>query len=67
VQGDLFRLTIVPHTAQETTIASWKPGHKVNLEVDQIARYLERLMMGKSQESCASTLTLDKLAKAGFL
>ena len=67
VQGDLFRLTIVPHTAQETTIASWKPGHKVNLEVDQIARYLERLMMGKPQESSASTLTMETLAKAGFL
>ncbi len=67
VQGDLFRLTIVPHTAQETTITSWKPGHKVNLEVDQIARYLERLMMGKSQESSASTLTMETLAKAGFL
>lgn len=67
VQGDLFRLTIVPHTAQETTIVSWKPGHKVNLEVDQIARYLERLMMGKPQESSASTLTMATLAKAGFL
>jgi riboflavin synthase len=67
VQGELFRLTIVPHTAQETTIASWKPGHKVNLEVDQIARYLERLMMGKPQESSASTLTMATLAKAGFL
>ncbi|MEZ6964973.1 riboflavin synthase [Aeromonas sp. S9(2024)] len=67
VQGDLFRLTIVPHTAQETTIAQWKPGRRVNLEVDQIARYLERLMMGKSQESTASNLTLEKLAKAGFL
>ncbi|MGY3966098.1 riboflavin synthase [Aeromonas enteropelogenes] len=67
VQGDLFRLTIVPHTAQETTIAQWKPGQRVNLEVDQIARYLERLMMGKSQESTASNLTLEKLAKAGFL
>ncbi|PJG58441.1 riboflavin synthase [Aeromonas cavernicola] len=67
VQGDRFRLTIVPHTAQETTITRWKPGHKVNLEVDQIARYLERLMMGKRQESSASTLTMATLAKAGFL
>ncbi|RQM67296.1 riboflavin synthase [Aeromonas enteropelogenes] len=67
VQGELFRLTIVPHTAQETTIAQWKPGRRVNLEVDQIARYLERLMMGKSQGSTSSNLTLEKLAKAGFL
>ena len=65
--GDLFRLTIVPHTAQETTIAQWKPGYRVNLEADQIARYLERLMTGKREESSASTLTLEKLAQSGFL
>ena len=67
VQGDLFRLTIVPHTAQETTIARWKPGHHVNLEVDQIARYLERLMQGKAQDAATSSLTLEKLAQSGFL
>jgi riboflavin synthase len=67
VQGDLFRLTIVPHTVQETTIARWKPGHRVNLEVDQIARYLERLMQGKAHDGSSSTLTLEKLAQSGFL
>lgn len=67
VQGDLFRLTIVPHTVQETTIARWKPGHRVNLEVDQIARYLERLMQGKAHDGSPSTLTLEKLAQSGFL
>ncbi|MGL5031405.1 MAG: riboflavin synthase [Aeromonas sp.] len=79
VQGDLFRLTIVPHTAQETTIANWKPGHKVNLEVDQIARYLERLMMGNGANTHSSTatstptstlnstLTMATLANAGFV
>lgn len=70
VKGDEFRLTIVPHTAQETTIASWKPGHRVNLEVDQIARYLERLLQGGAQGrqgAAASSLTLEKLAQSGFL
>ncbi|MNG24951.1 riboflavin synthase subunit alpha [compost metagenome] len=57
----------MPHTAQETTIARWKPGHRVNLEVDQIARYLERLMQGRGQEQNASSLTLEKLAQSGFL
>ncbi len=57
----------MPHTAEETTIAQWKPGYRVNLEVDQIARYLERLMTGKREESNASTLTLEKLAQSGFL
>ncbi|SIP88618.1 riboflavin synthase alpha chain [Aeromonas sp. RU39B] len=66
VEGNLFRLTIVPHTAHETTIAEWKPGFKVHLEVDQIARYLERLMQGRAAET-GSTLTMEKLARSGFL
>lgn len=65
VKGSEFRLTIVPHTAQETTIAQWKPGTRVNLEVDQIARYLERLMQG--ERGSQSSLTLEKLAQSGFL
>ena len=65
VKGREFRLTIVPHTALETTIAQWKPGTRVNLEVDQIARYLERLMQGRAESG--STLTLEKLAQSGFL
>ncbi|MCS3459739.1 riboflavin synthase [Aeromonas sp. BIGb0445] len=70
VKGDDFLLTIVPHTAQETTIAHWKPGHRVNLEVDQIARYLERLLQGGAQGrqgAPSSNLTLEKLAQSGFL
>jgi riboflavin synthase len=67
IEGDRFKLTIVPHTAQETTIADFKVGTKVNLEVDQIARYLERLL-GKD-DSCKteSTLTTSLLAQAGFI
>ncbi len=43
VQGSTFRVNIVPHTAQVTNIGSWRPGSRVNLEVDVMARYLERL------------------------
>lgn len=46
VEADRFMLTIVPHTTQETTIDSWVVGAAVNLEVDVIARYLERLLIG---------------------
>ena len=42
VDGHRFRLTIVPHTAGETTLVDLKAGDKVNIEVDLIARYLER-------------------------
>ena len=44
VESDVFSLNIVPHTAQETIISQYRPGTSVNLEVDIIARYLERLM-----------------------
>ncbi|MGL5948363.1 MAG: riboflavin synthase [Aeromonas sp.] len=67
VAGDLFRLTIVPHTVKETTLSAWQAGTAVNLEVDQIARYLERLMQGAPAASAASSLTLGALANAGFI
>jgi riboflavin synthase len=62
-----FKLTIVPHTAQETTIAEFKVGSKINLEVDQIARYLERLILGAKEPAPSSTLTMNLLANAGFI
>jgi riboflavin synthase len=46
VRGDAFDLMIIPHTLEETTLGLLQPGDRVNLEVDQIARYLERLMAG---------------------
>lgn len=44
VEGSQFELMIVPHTAAETLVSDYKPGTLVNLEVDQIARYLEHLL-----------------------
>lgn len=46
VRGNEFELAIVPHTMNKTVIAGYAPGTKVNLEVDLIARYLERLLLG---------------------
>ncbi|WP_163002476.1 riboflavin synthase, partial [Pseudomonas viridiflava] len=42
VNGAEFELTIVPYTLSETIMADYLPGRKVNLEVDLLARYLER-------------------------
>lgn len=41
-----FEVNIIPHTMQETVISDYKEGTEVNLEVDLIARYLERLLPG---------------------
>ena len=64
--GEEFRLTIVPHTALETTMSSWKAGRAVHIEVDLIARYLERLLMPKT-ESTKTGIDLSLLQKSGFL
>lgn len=47
VNGNEFCLTIVPHTLQETVMDTYQVGTKVNLEVDMVARYLERLLLGE--------------------
>ena len=47
VNGASFDLNIVPHTLQETTLGELVAGSHVNLEVDILARYLERLLLGE--------------------
>jgi len=66
VTNNDFEINIVPHTQQQTIIKNYKPGTKVNLEVDLIARYLERLLT-KQDENTGSGITLESLAKAGFV
>jgi len=60
-----FEINIVPHTQQQTVIKNYKPGTKVNLEVDLIARYLERLLT-KQGGDAKEGVTLEALVKAGF-
>lgn len=67
VQGRRFELNIVPHTLQETIMDSYRPGTRVNLEVDLVARYLERLLLGEHAAEPAATIDLAMLARAGFL
>ncbi len=66
VDGAIFALNIVPHTLQETTMDAFRPGRRVNLEVDIIARYLERLVLGE-QAAQAGGITESFLAENGFL
>ena len=70
VNGRVFELNIVPHTLQETIMAGYSSGTRVNLEVDLVARYLERLLLGEQAAEPAPQaqgVTLDLLAKQGFL
>jgi len=44
VEGSVFEVNLIPHTLEVTTLSRLQPGSRVNLEVDLVARYLERLL-----------------------
>ena len=67
VNGCDFELNIVPHTLQKTVIGHYQTGTQVNLEVDVLARYLERLMLGEKAAEGKATLTEGFLAEHGFM
>jgi riboflavin synthase len=68
VHGAQFDLNIVPHTLEETTLHAARVGQKVNLEVDVIARYLERLLLGdEAAKTDGGGITRELLARQGFL
>jgi riboflavin synthase len=66
VDGARFSVNIVPHTLEETTLGGLVAGSAVNLEVDIIARYLERLMLGE-RAARAGSVTEQLLAEHGFM
>lgn len=68
--SDKFRLTIVPHTAEETIISTYTIGTQVNVEVDVIARYIERLLLKQNTSEKAPVsggVTEALLMKSGFI
>lgn len=67
VKDTVISLNIIPHTAQVTNIGKhWQVGHQVNIEVDVLARYLERLLMGGQNKPPSDGITLAFLANNGF-
>lgn len=72
VRDNIVCLNIIPHTAQVTNIAQhWLVGNKVNIEVDIVARYLERLLTkshnSPTDHSKAASITETFLADNGFM
>ena len=67
VEGRVFDLNIVPHTLKETIMGTYAPGSEVNLEVDLIARYLERLLLGDRAAEAGSGVDEALLARTGFI
>ncbi|MCB0333108.1 MAG: riboflavin synthase [Bdellovibrionales bacterium] len=54
VTQDTFSVYIVPHTDEVTTLSECQPGDKVNIEIDMLARYVDRILQGESPELLAA-------------
>ncbi len=63
IEGKELGLQIIPHTLEQTIFSEYRVGDEVNLEVDLIARYLERLL---DKDGDHSRLTAEQLINAGF-
>lgn len=61
--GEL-EVSLIPHTAEVTTLGALRPGSRVNLEADLIARYVAAFL---ARAKPGEGLTWDKLAEAGFV
>jgi riboflavin synthase len=51
IEKDNFAINIIPHTLEKTTLGSLNVGSKVNLEIDQIARYVERMQQWETESN----------------
>jgi riboflavin synthase len=63
IEGTKASAAIIPHTVKMTNLKSLKPGDPVNLEVDLVAKYVEKMIKG---ESANSSLTVERLVREGF-
>jgi len=63
IDGIEVQFAIIPHTAEMTNLLSLKPGDPLNLEVDVIAKYVEKMLAGRE---AGSSITLEKLVRVGF-
>ncbi len=67
VDGAEFGVNIVPHTLAHTTLDAAAAGRAVNIEVDVIARYLERLLAAGAEAGAEAGVTRDLLVRSGFI
>jgi len=67
VDDEVFKVSIIPHTKDVTTLLNKQPGQEVNLECDMIGKYIEKLMSFGTRPAAKSNIDMDFLARNGFL
>lgn len=68
VDEEVFKVSIIPHTGEETTLLTKTVGESVNLECDMIGKYVEKLLgFNNKEEKKESSITEEFLRKNGFM
>jgi riboflavin synthase len=63
LESDVLSVTIIPHTFRNTTLGGYKPGARINLECDVLAKHVEKLLR---KLDVKQPLTVEKLREQGF-
>lgn len=63
LEGDALSVTVIPHTYRNTALATYRPGARVNLECDILAKHVEKLLR---KLDVKAGLTIDKLQEKGY-
>jgi len=63
LEGDVLSVTIIPHTFKNTTLGGYRPGAKVNLECDILAKHVEKLLRSLDVKN---PLTVEQLRENGY-
>ncbi len=63
IEGTAVTIAIIPHTAEITNLKSLRPDDPLNLEVDVVAKYVEKMMPRRGAQG---SITLEKLVSEGF-
>jgi len=63
LEGDILAVTIIPHTYRNTTLAGYRPGARLNLECDILAKHVEKLLRTVEAKP---PLTVEELRRNGY-
>ena len=66
ITGRIISISIIPHTFKNTIISTYKAGHLVNIEIDFLARYIEKLLLTKKGNTSTETFSSEWFKSLGY-
>ena len=67
ITGETFKVSVIPHTGLQTTLLSKHISDMVNIECDQVGKYIEKFMLNQTEISQHSSIDMEFLKENGFL